>query len=114
AALQLRRPMLVITPLPREAEALAGEIAFFLGESSEADSANRRVHLLRAWETTPLAHLSPPLDNQSAQLEALFALLRLEAPLVVASVEALMMRTIPRRQFDSAVIKLALADRIDF
>ena len=71
------------------------------------------MHLLPAWELRPFAHLSPPPDVQAAQLAGLFALLRTPAPLIVTSLEALMMRTIPRRIFEDSVIRIALAEVID-
>ena len=37
---------------------MAGEVGLFLGDPAEADSPRRRVHLLRGWETAPLAQLS--------------------------------------------------------
>jgi transcription-repair coupling factor (superfamily II helicase) len=113
AIVELRRPLLVITPLAREAEALAGEVAFFLDEPAERDAAARCVHLLPAWELRPFAHLSPPTDIQAAQLGALHAALRSEAPALITSVEALMMRTVPRGVFESSVLKIAAADRLD-
>ena len=66
-----------------------------------------------ACEVRPFAHLSPPPDVQAAQLAALFALRRTPAPLVVASVEALMMRTIAMRTFEDSVIRIALAEILD-
>ena len=113
AALAVNRPIVVVTSLAREAEAFAGEAALFLDESLEGDAATRRVHLLPAWEVKPFAHLSPPPDSQAEQLAALYALLRTEAPIVVTSAEALMMRTIPRAVFDDSVIKLAAGERLD-
>jgi len=44
------RPILVVTALAREAEALAGEVAFLLDEAADSDPLARRVHLLPAWE----------------------------------------------------------------
>ena len=113
AALKVQRPILVVTSLAREAEALAGEAALFLDESLESDAATRRVHLLPAWEVKPFAHLSPPPDTQAEQLAALYAILRTEAPIVITSAEALMMRTMPRAIFNDSVIKVAAADRLD-
>jgi len=84
-ALRLRRPIVAITSLAAEAEALAGEAAFFLSESLDGDAAARRVHLLRSWEVRPMAQLSPPTDAQASQLAALFAMLRQELPLIVTS-----------------------------
>src|SRR5271167_1946351 len=113
AALNLNRPILAITSLASEAEALAGELAFFLDQPATCDAASARVHFLPAWEVRPFAHLSPPPDAQAAQLAALFAMLRTTAPVVVTSVEALMMRTLPRRVFEDSVIRLALAEGVD-
>ena len=113
AAVTMPRPLLVIAPLASEAEALAGELGFFLDQPPECDAAQAKVHLLPAWEIRPFAHLSPPSDIQAAQLAALFALRRTPTPLVVTSVEALMMRTIAVRTFEDSVIRIALAESLD-
>ena len=76
AAIALGRPILAVTPLAAEAEALAQEVAFFLGETMGSDTPSRRVHLLPAWELKPFAHLSPPHDAQAAQMAALFSMRR--------------------------------------
>ena len=113
AVIELARPIIAITSLASEAEALAGELAFFLDQPADCDAATARVHFLPAWEVRPLAHLSPPPDVQAAQLAALFAMIRTPAPVVVTSAEALMMRTLPRRVFEDSVIRLALAEAVD-
>ncbi len=113
AAQMMDRPLLVITPLASEAEGLAGELAFFLDQPPDCDAARAKVHLLPAWEIRPFAHLSPPAHVQAAQLAALFALCRTGAPLIVASVEALMMRTIQRRAFEGSVVRIALAESLE-
>ncbi len=113
AALGLGRPVLVVTALAREAEALASEVGFFLDEPPERDPLARRVHLLPAWELKPFAHLSPPPHTQAAQLAALYAVSRGEAPMLIASAEALLMRTIPRPVFESSVLRIAAADTLD-
>src|SRR6202022_2000494 len=99
AALRLNRPIFAVTSLTSEAEALVHELAFFLGESVEADVPSRRVHLLRGWQLKPFAAISPPSDVQASQLAALYAMRRLPTPIIVTSAEALMMRTIPREEF---------------
>ncbi|HEY6420901.1 MAG TPA: transcription-repair coupling factor [Candidatus Binataceae bacterium] len=112
-ALQIRRPILAVTSLASEADALAADAAFFLDDSLDSNAASRRVHLLPAWELKPFAHLSPPPDTQAAALAALYVALRQEAPLIVTSVEALMMRTVPRAIFDDSVLRIAMRDRLD-
>ncbi len=112
-ALTLERPLVVVTPLAAQADALAGELAFFLDEPATADAAGRKVHLLPAWEIRPFAQLSLQSDFQAMQLAALYALSRTSAPVVVTSVEALMMRTLPRPAFEDSVIRVGLAERPD-
>jgi transcription-repair coupling factor (superfamily II helicase) len=113
AALTLERPLLVVTPLAAEAETLASELAFFMGQSADTDPARANLHALPAWELRPFAHLSPQPDVQAAQLAALYASIRTHAPLIVTSAEALMMRTIPRRAFEDSVVRIAMADSLD-
>jgi len=113
AVLALNRPLLAVTPLSSEAESLAAEMAFFLGQAPGAGALENQIHLHTGWEVTPFARISPPLDNQSAEFVALYALARQRAPVVVTSVEALMTRTVPRRSFESAVLKLTLGDNVD-
>jgi transcription-repair coupling factor (superfamily II helicase) len=113
AALAIAQPLLVLTPMASEAETLAGELAFFMDQPSDCDPADARVYLMPAWEARPFAHVSPGPDTQAAQLAALYALLRKPSPIVVTSVEALMMRTMPRRAFEDSVIKVGLAESLD-
>jgi transcription-repair coupling factor (superfamily II helicase) len=113
AAICLERPLLAVTALPSEAEALAHEVALFLGEALDSDASSRRVHLLPAWEIKPLAHLSPPHDTQAAQLAALYAMRRLKAPILITSVEALATRTVPCATFDDSILRMAAAERVD-
>jgi transcription-repair coupling factor (superfamily II helicase) len=113
AALAIDRPIVAITAMASEAEALAAEVSFFLDQSTDADAARCKVHLLPGWEVRPFAHLSPPPDIQAAQLASIFALLRTAAPLIVSSVEALSMRTVPRQVFENSVIRIAPLDRLD-
>ncbi len=111
--LGLRRAIVAVTSTAPQAESLAGEVGFFLGEAPDADAATRRVHLVRSWEVKPMAQLSPPTDVQASQLAALFAMLRHESPLVFTSAEALMTRTIPRAVFNDSIVKVAVGDRLD-
>ena len=86
---------------------------FFSASRVDADVPSRRVHLLRGWELKPFAAISPPPDVQASQLAALFAMRRLAAPIVVTSADALMMRTVPREEFDASIIRIAAAESLD-
>jgi len=113
ATLNLGRPLIVVTPLATQAEALAGELALFLDQPADVDPIYRKVHLFPTWELRPFAHLSPATDIQAAQLAALFALIRTPSPTLITSVEALMMRTLPRPLFEESTIRVALAEVLD-
>jgi transcription-repair coupling factor (superfamily II helicase) len=113
AVARLSRPILAVTSHVGEAESLAHDAAFFMGESLAADAPSRRVHLMRAWELKPFAPISPPSDVQASQFAALFAMRRLGAPLVIASVEALMTRTVARAIFDESIVRIAPGERLD-
>jgi transcription-repair coupling factor (superfamily II helicase) len=113
AAAELTRPLLAVMPLSSEAESLAAEVRFFMGEPAQRGALERLVCLHTGWEVTPLARISPPLENQSAEFVALYTLLRKPAPLVITSVEALMTRTMPRAVFENSVRSLTLGDRVD-
>jgi transcription-repair coupling factor (superfamily II helicase) len=113
AALRLGRPVLAITALPKDAEALAGELSFFMDQSAGQSSQARRVQLFPAWELSPFAHLSPSRETQAAQFAAMYAIRRGDSPLVVASVEALMMRTVACRKFDESIMRIVPADSLD-
>ena len=113
SVLRLGRPILAVTPLASEAETLAAEVGLFLDDASQVDPQNRMIHLMRGWETAPMAQLSPSLDNQAAHFEALFAIRRLKKSLVITSAEALMTRMMPVERFERSVIKLTMGDRLD-
>ena len=71
-----------------------------MGQAPQAGALEHAIHLHTGWEVTPFGRISPPLDNQSAEFVALYALMRKRAPLVITSVEALMTRTMPRRSLE--------------
>ncbi|MGO9450193.1 MAG: transcription-repair coupling factor [Candidatus Binataceae bacterium] len=112
-AIRLEQPIVAVTSRANEAEALAHELGFFLRTGEDVDVARSRVHHLPAWELKPFAHLSPPPDTQGAQIAALFAMLRQPAPIVITSVEALMMRTIPRAVLNDSIVRVTTGDRLD-
>jgi transcription-repair coupling factor (superfamily II helicase) len=111
--LRLERPLVAIAPRANEAEALAHELKYFLGQSEDSDAGSNRVHHLPAWEIRPFAHVSPPSDIQGAQVAALYSMLRQPAPVVISSVEALMMRTIPRATLNDSIVRVSVGDRLD-
>jgi transcription-repair coupling factor (superfamily II helicase) len=81
-------PVLAVAPGPREADALADEVAAFLGE-------HRTAHL-PAWEALPYEGISPSPEVAARRADAIGALRRATGPFVlVTPVLAAMQAVIP-------------------
>ena len=87
-AATLASPILVVGPGPREAEALAADLAAFLGEE--------RVALLPAWEALPYEGISPSPEVAARRAQAVARLRAATGPFaLVAPVLAAMQGLIP-------------------
>jgi transcription-repair coupling factor (superfamily II helicase) len=106
------RPMLVVTADARAAERLVGEVAGLLGEDARTPFLERRVHHFAARETPPLELVSPAAETEAARTAALWQLARGRRPLVVASVDALALRTPSRRRLVDRVLSLKVGEEL--
>ena len=88
AALHRHRtfPTCVVVDTTETAELLADDLASLLGPNL--------VHVFPAWEVRPYDHLSPPIDVIGQRIVVMDALLRGGTPVVVASVRALLQKTV--------------------
>ncbi len=111
---EVRRPSLVLVGRPADAERIAGDLRFFFGEEGEdAPPRHRRVHVLPGWEVAPFEEVSPPSETVAGRLEALYRLCRGEAPVVMATAEAVLQRVVPRESLEGSFLRLAVGDEID-
>ena len=106
------RPVLAIVPDAAAAEAFAGDLRFYLGDCQAADPLTRRVHHLPGWEIPPFEPLSPARETLAARAEGFHHLLQTPAPVVVATVEALALRHLPRAAFAEAVTYVVAGETI--
>ncbi len=104
------RPLLIITPKGRDAEALAEDIRFF---SAGRMRPGEEPLLFPAWESPPFLDLPPEREGVWSRLRSLHALLQSEARVVVAPVEGLMQMTVPRADLRKVDFPLAMGDEID-
>ncbi len=105
-------PFLVVAASAAAAEALAGDLALFLGESASTPALARRVHPFPAWDVPPFEPVSPSASVVADRIAALFQLLQGEAPIVVAAPEALAQRVLPRDVLTAAIRYLVQGDEI--
>jgi transcription-repair coupling factor (superfamily II helicase) len=109
----LTRPILLLVPTQAHAEAFAIELQTVLGEKPGADFLTRRVHVFPAREAPPLEMISPPLELEAARSAALFQLAQLAAPIVIASVPAIMQRTETPQELLSSSLYLAAEQELE-
>ncbi len=105
---QTSAPILLVAPRPPQAQALAEEVAAWLGDPS-------RVHLFPEREALPYERLAPDMETLRGRLLALVVLRDFDArgPLVVvASGQALSQRTLSPEDLSGAVIRLSVGDRL--
>src|SRR5499427_9096100 len=101
-----RRPTLVVSPSGRDAENLYDDLAFFIGEKDSLSPFRNRLHLFPSWEILPFEGLSPHPDNVAARLEGLYKWIEEPAPVLIASVAALMQKVIPREALRQSYLYL--------
>lgn len=109
----LSRPLLVFAVDVREAELLAQDIRFFLGEPAEAELTRKRVHVLPAWDTAPFAPMSPSPEVVAQRIEGLYHLRRSTNPILVTTPEAVLQRVMPPSELDAAVTYLVEGEDLD-
>jgi transcription-repair coupling factor (superfamily II helicase) len=107
-----RRPALVVTATPAEAEAFAADLRFYVGDGVGAGPLGRRVHHLPGWEVPPFEALSPTPEIVAARAEGLYHLLQTPDPVVVTTVEAWGQRCLPRAVFADAVTYLVAGEAV--
>lgn len=109
----LARPLLVFAATAREAEVLAQDVRFFLGEEADVDLAQKRVHVFPAWDTAPFAPMSPSPELIAQRIEGLFHLQRSANPVLVTTPEAVLQRVMPPSDLEAAVTYLVEGDDLD-
>ncbi|NVL93377.1 MAG: transcription-repair coupling factor, partial [Desulfobacterales bacterium] len=105
---ELERPCLIVLPNSEEARGFYGDLDFFLPHHGD-----KRVCLFPSYDISPLMGLSPPRELISQRIEALYSLSTLTDPAVVTSLDALLMRILPKEMLLKSVDYIAINEDID-
>jgi transcription-repair coupling factor (superfamily II helicase) len=108
-----RRPTLVVTADSRAAEELTIGLQTLTGEKVDASFLARRVHLLPAREAPALELVSPPTEIEAGRAAALYQLACNPTAIVVASIDALVARTLPRQALLDRSVHVRVGDELD-
>jgi transcription-repair coupling factor (superfamily II helicase) len=115
AALHRRgpRPTLVVARDAKEAEALAQDLHFFLGEEPSSEALRKRIHVLPAWDVAPFSPISPSPDTIAQRIEGLYHLAQTPNPIVVTTPEAALQRVMAPEVLKRSVSYLVQGDEVD-
>ncbi len=106
-------PSLVVLPNAKEAHRFHEELKFFLPDAlSMADPGERRLYDFPIYDISPLAGLTPHKDVITRRLQALFALTSEENPIVITSVESLIIKILPKAALIDALEYLEVEEEV--
>jgi len=110
----LKKPCLVILSDRKEAETLYRELQFFMsGSWIQADSENTRLFEFPPYDISPLTGLSPHREVVTKRLQALYALMSNQNPVVVTSLEALFFRILPKEALVRSLEYLEVQEEVE-
>ncbi|MEW6669706.1 MAG: transcription-repair coupling factor [Thermodesulfobacteriota bacterium] len=101
---EVQRPCLILLPTAREAARFYRELEFFLPvQAAGGDPDERRLFDFPVYDLSPLSGLSPHKEVVGRRIQALYALMSREAPIVITSVEPFQTRVLPKEALSRAV-----------
>jgi transcription-repair coupling factor (superfamily II helicase) len=108
------RPCLLILPNAKEAKRLYGELAFFFPEPLvHGEPEERRLYDIPAYDVSPLRGVNPHRDLVARRIQGLYTLSSGACPVVVTSVEAAMLRVLPKRAMTEALEYMQVDEEVD-
>jgi transcription-repair coupling factor (superfamily II helicase) len=110
----IAHPCLVILPSQEEASAFFRDLEFFLAaQNHRLTPGKNELFIFPSYDISPLTGLSPPKELVTQRIEALYSLCCLDNPILVASVEALLTRLLPKEMLLASVDLIAADEEID-
>lgn len=111
---QLKRACLIILPDRKEAERLFKELQFFMSERREQTAdGDARLYEFPPYDMSPLTGLSPHRGVITKRLQALYALMSDEDPIIVTSLPALLFRTLPKSALIRSLEYLEVGEEVE-
>ncbi len=110
----LERPSLVVLPEKREAERLFRELQFFMSnKAGQPGNGELRLYEFPPYDMSPLTGLSPHRELITKRLQALYALISYENPVIITSLEALSFRILPKKALVSSLEYLEVGEEVE-
>ncbi len=110
----LERPCLVILPESKEAERVFGELRFFMSEKEGPQGdGETRLYEFPPYDMSPLTGLSPHREVVAKRLQALYALISYENPVIITSLQALFFRVLAKDALVRYIDYLEVGEEIE-
>jgi transcription-repair coupling factor (superfamily II helicase) len=110
----IERPCLVVLPQAKDAMRFYREMEFFLPESSIlSEPGKRRLYDFPIYDLSPLTGLSPHKDVVTRRLQALYTLATEKNPVVVTSIDAILLRILPKEALIGALEYLEVGEEVE-
>ena len=109
---QLQHTALFITPTSKDAEELYEDLLFFQ-QVGVLPWNREQIHLYSQWNIAPYEHNSPHREIVSERLTVLDKLRNNERLLVVAPIEAVLHRSMPRDELERYTLYLGFGEELD-
>lgn len=110
----LKRSCLVLLPDKTEAEKFFKELGFFMASPEGARPAEPvRLHEFPPYDISPLAGLSPHRELVTRRIQALYALMSAESPVVITCLEAACRKILPKKELVRSLEYYEVGEDVD-
>ena len=111
---EIERPCLIILPHEKDATRFYRELEFFLPESCvHTEPGERRLYGFPPYDISPLTGLSPHRNIITRRLQALYSFTSYKNPIVVTSIEAALLRILPKEAMIKAIEFMEVEEEVD-
>ncbi|MBN1276016.1 MAG: transcription-repair coupling factor [Deltaproteobacteria bacterium] len=110
----IRKPCLAVLPSQKEADRLYEELSFFMSDRAAIElSHTPRLYEFPPYDLTPLTGLSPDIEVVIRRLKSLYALITEQNPVIITSLEAVFLKTLPKEAFVNSLDYLEAGEDLD-
>ena len=101
----LNKTNLIILPSKKDVNKILKDFLFFIG--------NKNFYEFAPYDISPFSGLSPHKEVMSKRISSLYALLNEKAPIVVTSIDAIFLKTIPKKELVGFVDYVEEGEELD-
>lgn len=110
----LKKPCLVILPGTKEAEKFFKELSFFTSAPDpQKQSGDMRLYEFPSYDISPLTGISPHREIVTRRLQALYALMTNQNPVVITSLEAASYKILPKDALVRSLEYFEIGEEVD-